>query len=261
LLVTSLILFAAFGLWVHRFAHSPIMPLDIWAAPSFLPLIFVVIFSIMSYGICIWYLVAWQQLIRHWSPFHFGIGILPHGLVGAISAPIAAWLVSRVAAQWILGFGAFAVATSSIILATMPPHQIYWAQVFPAIILMALCPDFIFTAAQIIATNSVKKNEQGIAGSLISLLLLYSTSLGLGFAGTVESQTNDDGTAIVHGYRGALYLAAGLAVAALALDIIFVRVPKDTREGWPDDDTPQISMIEQTNPTRDPKLERGEKNI
>jgi MFS family permease len=211
------------------------MPLDIWTAPSFLSLILVVLFSIMSYGICIWYLVAWQQLVRHWSPFHFGIGILPHGLVGGLSAPIAAWLISRVAAQWILGFGALAATISSIILTTMPLQQTYWAQVFPAIILMALCPDFIYTAAQIIATNSVKRREERIAGSLISLLLLYSASLGLGFAGTVESETNEDGMAIVRGYRGALCLAIGLALAALVLDILFVRVPKDTREGWVED--------------------------
>jgi hypothetical protein len=100
---------------------------------------------------------------------------------------------------------------------------------------MALCPDFIFTAAQIIATSSVKRHEQGIAGSLISLLLLYSASLGLGFAGTVESRTNEDGLATVRGYRGALYLAIGLALSALVLDILFVRVPKDTREGWAED--------------------------
>ena len=147
LLLVSLLFFASFGLWVHKFAREPIMPLDIWTAPSFLPLILVVLFSIMAYGISIWYLVAWQQLVRHWSPFHFGIGILPHGLVGGLSAPTAAWLISRVAAQWILGFGALAVAISSIILTTMPPQQTYWAQVLPATILMALCPDFIYTAA------------------------------------------------------------------------------------------------------------------
>jgi hypothetical protein len=110
---------------------------------------------------------------------------------------------------------------------------------------MALCPDFNYTAAQIIATNSVKRHEQGIAGSLISLLLLYSASLGLGFAGTVEAQTNEDGTTVVHGYRGALYLALGLALAALVLDILFVRVPKDTREGWAEEeDSPTVTGTE-----------------
>jgi MFS family permease len=124
---------------------------------------------------------------------------------------------------------------SSILLATMPAQQTYWAQVFPATILMSLCPDFIFTAAQIITTNSVRRYEQGIAGSLISLLQLYGTSIGLGFAGTVEANTNGDGAEILRGYRGALYFGIGLALAALVLDILFVRIPKDKREGWGDE--------------------------
>jgi MFS family permease len=246
LLLVSIFLFVLFGIWERKFARQPIMPLDIWTAQSFFALILVVLFSIMSYGICIWYLVAWQETLRQWSPLHFGIGILPHGIVGGLSAPIAAWLIPRVAAQWILAFGALVIAVSSIILATMPPQQTYWAQVFPATILMALCPDLIFTAAQIIATNSVKRHEQGIAGSLISLLQLYGTSLGLGFAGTVESYTNKKGTDTVRGYRGALYLAIGLAVSAIVLDLVFVRVPKDTREGWAEDvDSVQLAQAKE----------------
>lgn len=124
---------------------------------------------------------------------------------------------------------------SAVLLATMPEQQSYWAQIFPATILMALCPDFIFTAAQIIATNSVRRHEQGIAGSLISFLQLYGASIGLGFSGTVEANTNQNGKETLDGYRGALYFAIGLGVAALIMDILFVRVPKDKREGWGDE--------------------------
>lgn len=177
-------------------------------------------------------MVAWQQLVRQWTPLHFAIGLIPHAVFGGLAAPVAAWLIPKIAAQWILAFGAIVVLLSSILLVAMPPHQTYWAQIFPATILMSLCPDFIFTAAQIIATNSVRRHEQGIAGSLISLLQLYGASTGLGFAGTIEAQTNRDGDKPIQGYRGALYFAIGLAVAALVIDIAFVRVPKDEREGW-----------------------------
>jgi hypothetical protein len=235
LLPISFICFASFAAWEYKFAKHPIMPLNIWTAPSFFPLILVVTFSVMSYGISLWYMVAWQQTIRHWTVLHFAIGLIPHAIFGGLAAPVAAWLIPRIAAEWILAFGATTVLLSNILLVTMPEQQLYWAQVFPATILMALCPDFIFTAAQIIATNSVRRHEQGIAGSLVSLLQLYGASIGLGFAGTVEAQTNAKGTKSVQGYRGALYLAIGLAAAALALDIIFVRVPKDNREGWGED--------------------------
>lgn len=211
------------------------MPLDIWTAPSFLPLIIVVLFSIMSYGIALYYMVAWQQLIRHWSVLHFAAGLSPHAIFGGCAAPAAAWLISRVATQWILAFGTLTVLLSTVLLATMPEQQNYWAQIFPATILMALCPDFIFTAAQIIATNSVKRHEQGVAGSLISLLQLYGASIGLGFAGTVEANTNSGGKQTIEGYRGALYFAIGLGVVALVIDVLFVRITKDEREGWGDE--------------------------
>ncbi|KAG0647147.1 putative MFS-type transporter [Hyphodiscus hymeniophilus] len=236
LLLASFLLFALFGFWEHKIAKQPIMPLDIWTAPSFFALILVVLFSVMAYGIALWYLVAWQQLVRHWSVLRFAAGLVPHAIFGGCAAPVAAWLIPRLAAQWILAFGALTVLLSAVILATMPQQQSYWAQVFPATILMALCPDFIFTAAQIIATNSVKRHEQGIAGSLMSLLLLYSASIGLGFAGTVEANTNKGGAEVLDGYRGALYCAIGLGTAALMIDILFVRVPKDEREGWGDED-------------------------
>ena len=235
LLITSFILFGAFGTWEYKFAKQPIMPLDIWTAPSFFPLILVVTFSVMSYGIALWYMVAWQQIVRHWTVLEFAAGLAPHAIFGSLAAPVSAWLISRVAAQWILAFGALTVMLSAILLVTMPAEQTYWAQVFPATILMSLCPDFIFTAAQIIATNSVRRHEQGIAGSLISLLQLYGASIGLGFAGTVEANTNDNGAETLRGYRGALYLGIGLASAALILDILFVRVPKDERVGWGDE--------------------------
>jgi hypothetical protein len=96
----------------------------------------------------------------------------PAVLFGGLVAPVAAWLLPRVAAQWILAFGSLTMMLSCVLLVTMPAQQSYWAQVFPATILMSVCPDFIFTAAQIIA-NSVRIHEQGIAGSLILLLQLW----------------------------------------------------------------------------------------
>lgn len=78
-------------------------------------------------------------------------------------------------------------------------------------------------------------HEQGIAGSLISLLQLYGASIGRGFAGAVEANTNDGGKGVLMGYRSALYFAIGFGLVALVLDLAFVRVPRDKREGRGDD--------------------------
>jgi hypothetical protein len=61
-------------------------------------------------------------------------------------------------------------------------------------------------------------------------------STGLGFAGTVEVNTFDDGKDLLKGYHCAVYLAAGLAVASLIMAMVFIRIPKDTREGWSEEE-------------------------
>ena len=234
LLVTAIALLSSFGLWEYKFAHTPILPLTIWMAPSFFPLVLVVLISFMSYGTFIWYLVAWQQQIRHWSVLSTGLGLTPVAICGGAAAVMSAWLIPRLAAQWIMALGCLAILIAQVLLTTMPEQQSYWAQVFPATILSAFCPDFIFTAAQIIACNSVRRHEQGIAGSLVGVLQVYATSTGLGFAGIVETHTDDHGSLPVRGYRSALYFGMGMAVVALVIGVLFVKMTKDTREGWQD---------------------------
>ncbi|KAI0149629.1 MFS general substrate transporter [Hypoxylon sp. NC0597] len=232
-LIVSVALFIGYYVWEHYFATDPIMPLSIFKAPSFTPLIFVVLLNFMAAGSLFWYTVLWLQEIRHWTPMQFAVGWTPFGLGGAAATFLAAYLIPRISAQWILAMGASCMLVASILIATMPEQQSYWSQVFPSTIMASLSPDFTYTAAQIIASNAVNRKQQGIAGSLIGSLLLYGTSLGIGFASTVESEVGK-GRDVVTGYRGALYFTVALCVAALILDIGFVRLVQDNREGWED---------------------------
>lgn len=100
---------------------------------------------------------------------------------------------------------------------------------------MAFCPDFVYTTAQIIASNSVRRSQQGVAASSIGTLNLYGNSLGLGFAGTVETEINKGSVDPVQGYRAALYFGAAIAAVGLVINVLFVRMKKDDREGWDDE--------------------------
>ncbi|XXH05336.1 hypothetical protein Hte_011762 [Hypoxylon texense] len=243
-LVVSIALFVLYYIWGHYFASDPIMPLSIFKAPSFTPLIFVVLMNFMAAGTLFWYTVLWLQEIRHWTPMQFAVGWTPFGLCGVAATFLAAYLIPRVSAQWILAMGASCMLIASILIVTMPEQQSYWYQVFPSTIMSALSPDLTYTAAQIIASNSVSRKQQGVAGSLIGSLNLYGSSLGIGFASTVESEVSKS-RGMVTGYRGALYFAVGLCVASLILDIGFVRLVHDNREGWEDpaDEDPADEVV------------------
>lgn len=234
-LILSLLFGVGFFFWESRVAAEPILPMGIFKGPSFGALIFVVLVTYMAFSISSFYIVAWQQIIRGWSVMQIAVGWIPFIFGATFAVGLAAWLIPRLEAQWIMAIGIVSALVADLLLATQPMHQIYWAQTFPAILFGSMCPDFIYVAAQVIASNSVKKSQQGVAGSLVGTLNLYGNSLGLGFAGTIESQLHKSGSSTVLGYRAALYFGSALAAAALVMDLVFVRMPKNTQEGWDDE--------------------------
>ncbi|KAL5362111.1 hypothetical protein BJX96DRAFT_166411 [Aspergillus floccosus] len=235
LLIISVVLFAMFNAWEKYGTAHPIMPLDIFRAPCFLTLILVVLLNYMAVGTLIWYQVLWLQDVWQWTPLQFAVGWTPFVVCGTAAACLAAWLIPRLAAQWILAIGTVTILVSTVLMATVPLRQSYWAQIFPSVVLFAFCPDLVYTAGQIIASNSVRRHQQGIAGSIIGTLNLYGNSLGLGFASTIEVQIARAYDSPVLGYRAALYFGVGISTVALLLDVFFVRLVKDEREGWEED--------------------------
>lgn len=84
--------------------------------------------------------------------------------------------------------------------------------------------DMSFPAATILLSDSMHKDHQGLAASLVNTVVNYSISIGLGIAGTVEVQINNGGKNpkdLLKGYRGAQYVGIGLAGLGLACSIMF----------------------------------------
>jgi MFS family permease len=232
LLIVSILHFALFVLWEGKFAKEPILPLGIWGSPSFGPMVLSAFMSFMGVGIFLYYVQIWNIEIRHYSNLLTAAANSAFAIVGTCGCFVSAIAVRYLPAQIVMATGAIAAVVAGIIFATMPVHQTYWAQCFPAFIIMGFSPDFIFTATQIITSNSVQRKHQGIAGSLMGTLQMYGLSTGLGFAGTVERYTNDGGRDQVGGIRHALYLTIGMAGASALISLLLIRIPKDQREGW-----------------------------
>jgi hypothetical protein len=223
--------FVAFAFWEIKVAKEPILPFNIWKVPSFGRLMITVALSFMSLGIFFWYMNIFMQTIRGDSLIRTGLQYLPLTIVGAINAFFAAWLVPRVPAQVIIGLGCLAMVIINALLATVRADLTYWAMCFPALFVSAFTIDLITTSAQIIVSSTVPMKHQGVAGSLVGTLLGYGMSTGLGIAGTVEVHTFDNGKNLLRGYHSAAYLAVGMSAAALVL-CTFIRIPKNTQEGW-----------------------------
>lgn len=66
--------------------------------------------------------------------------------------------------------------------------------------------------------------HQGLAASLIATAINYSISISLGFAGTIETHLNRNGSDLLRGYRAALYFAVSLAGFGMVLTMLFMLV-------------------------------------
>jgi hypothetical protein len=78
-----------------------------------------------------------------------------------------------------------------------------------------------FPSATILLSNSMLPEHQGIAASLVNTVVNYSISIGLGLAGTVESQVNSGGADVLKGYRGAWYMGIGLSSLGVIVSVCF----------------------------------------
>ncbi|KAJ7364551.1 hypothetical protein DFH08DRAFT_950125 [Mycena albidolilacea] len=161
--------------------------------------------------------------------------LAPFTIDGFIAACLAAVLISRVPAQVIICGALIAVMVANILTMTAPVSGSYWTAPFFAALFASFGPDMTFTAAQLVASNTVRRSEQGVAGSLVGTAFNYGYALGIGLGGTVEAHTNAGGTEPLRGLRGALYLGCGMAVLGILIVVLFVRVPKDNREGYDDE--------------------------
>ena len=150
------------------------------------------------------------------------IPVIPSGLVSALAV---GKLLGKIPASWIMVVGQVAYLIGSILAATRPPHSIYWTYYFFSVLIITVGMDTSFPAATIIFSDAVPKEYQGMGASIVMTVVNYSISLGLGFAGTIETSINNGGRINADkllGYRGALFFSVGLAGLGLVLSLIFV---------------------------------------
>lgn len=159
------------------------------------------------------------------TPIQIGAWFIPVIPSGLLSALAVGKLLGKIPASWIMVVGQVAYLVGSILAATRPPHSIYWTYYFFSVLIITVGMDTSFPAATIIFSNAVPQQYQGMGASIVMTIVNYSISLGLGFAGNIETNINNGGqteSEILAGYRGALWFSVGLAGLGLILSLSFV---------------------------------------
>ncbi|SMQ53023.1 unnamed protein product [Zymoseptoria tritici ST99CH_3D7] len=219
LLGVGVLLLVAFGWWESRAEH-PLIPAKYFNVEATLTLV-VLCVGFASFGLWNFYYFRFSQDVRGYSPLAVTAQNVPIIPSGALAAVCTGYLLNRFGASFVLTYAMIAIAIGSILLATAPVDETYWARTFVSMIVVPWGVDATFPASTILLANAFPQKYQGSAASIVNTLANYSISLGLGFAGTVERNLNPDGTMLLKGYRGAFYLGIGLAVLGLVIAASF----------------------------------------
>ncbi|SCU93366.1 LADA_0G02696g1_1 [Lachancea dasiensis] len=204
------ILFLVLFAFIESRAEYPLVPLQALSRDSIFVLACVGT-GWSSFGIWLFYLWRFLQGLRGVTPLLASAQVAPVAISGLCAAITTGHALAHYPPSSIMLFAMTAFTVGCILICTAPVHQSYWAQTFVSIIVMPWGMDMSFPAATIMLSNCMPHEHQGLAASLVNTMVNYSISLGLGFAGTIESRVNDGGQDVLSGYRGAWYMGVGLS--------------------------------------------------
>jgi MFS family permease len=175
-----------------------------------------------SHGIWIYYINLFLMQVRGVSPLLAQAQTCVVAITGPMFALSTGFLLNHIHVSTLMFLAMTVFFVATLLIAFAPAQQTYWAQTFFSLLIMPGGMDWSFPAGTILLSNAMPKEMQGKAASLIATVLNYSIATGLGFAGTVESSVNNDGSKTLEGYRGAWYLGMGFAAFGMAISVFFI---------------------------------------
>jgi MFS family permease len=139
-----------------------------------------------SHGIWAYYMYLFLEELRGYSALMTSAQTSPVAMTGVLSAFSTVWLIRRFGVSYVMFIAMTCFMVGALLLATMPIHQTYWLQTFFSIIIMPGAMNLSYPAANMLLSAALPKEKQGIAASLVSTMVNYSISCGLGIAGTID---------------------------------------------------------------------------
>jgi len=227
-------LFMGLFAFIESRAPFPLLPLDIFTADVGFVLGCIAA-GWSSFGIWVYYNWQFMEELRGVSPLLASAQYIPVTISGFMAAIVTGIILSKVPASVVMMIAMLSFMVGLILVATMPVEQTYWAQLFVSLLIMPWGMDMSFPASTMLLSDAMHHTHQGTAASLVTTIINYSISIGLGFAGTVETQINRDGTDLLKGYRAAYYMGIGLAglgviIAGFYMAENLLRVKKEEKE-------------------------------
>jgi EmrB/QacA subfamily drug resistance transporter len=222
-LIGAGVLLVAFLVIEARFATSPLVPLGIFRSRTLSGANAVALLLGLGIFAVFYFLTLYMQQVLGFSPLRTGFAYLPITFGFIVIAGVLAPLISRIGVKWPLVVGMLVMSVSFILLAQLPVHGSYVADILPAFIILPIGAGMAFLSVTNAAVAGVKSEDAGLASALLNTSQQVGGALGLAILSTIAtSRTNSVladaprlglSHALVQGFHSAFVAAVGFAVA------------------------------------------------
>jgi EmrB/QacA subfamily drug resistance transporter len=223
LIAASLVLLATF-VAIERRSKAPLIRLSIFRVKA-LTVADVVLLLVASglFGM-FFFASLYVQEILGYSPLKAGLAFLPvtGGIV--VGAGLAQQLIKRAGIRNVAVFGIGLATVGMVVLAGVPVHGTYAADLLPGLLPMSIGMGLTFVPITLMATGGVAENDAGLASGLFNTAQQVGGSLGLAILSTLAASRTSHLLSGLHGTAASVASAAahvsGYRVAFIAAAVM-----------------------------------------
>jgi EmrB/QacA subfamily drug resistance transporter len=218
---------AAF-VWIERRAADPILPLALFRAPPVSVGVLVGVLGGAARASSFFLVALFLQQVLLLGPEVAGLGMVPTSLAGfAVSVLLLPRALRALPPEQVVLIGLVVLAAGHLWLARSPVGASYFADVFPALMLIATGVALSFTPSTLVIASGVPPERSGLASGLSNAGSQIGAAVGIALLGAIVAAGaptgEGSGTAeLLAAFRDAFATAAGLALAAAAATVVLV---------------------------------------
>ena len=216
-------------------SRAPLLPMGIFRLRMLTAanLIMVVVASIAFS----WFFLQtlYLQQVLGYSAIQAGIAFIPIAMTIAVLSNVAQTLVTRFGVRSVMTAGLLLTAASLALLTQAPADGHYFWDLFPAFFLGGIGLSLTFVPVAIAGLTGVGRSDAGVASGLINTSRQIGGAVGLAAVSTIATTLTNDyvethagsspssAAALTHGFEGAFYVLATLAVVGAAIAASLLR--------------------------------------
>ncbi len=210
--------------------RAPMLDLSLFRNRTFAGANTVMLLTALAMFGVFFYVSLYMQQVLHFSPVEAGASFLPMTVLIIAIAPKAGQLSDRIGSRGLVGGGMLLISTSLFLFSRLGVDSSFWS-LLPGMLVGGTGMALTMTPTTAAAMASVSADKAGVGSAVLNSMRQVGGSLGIAVIGAIVTARSADSLrgghtrpeAFVHGIRGALEIAALIALAGSLIAVGTVR--------------------------------------